>query len=92
MFEYRLIYLWDAEHWTCISAGISPVKIYHYILNNLEEMRDAAAQTFEEEGIAECYAIEVYKDKDGLVHKWEGTPDYILEVITKITDDWLSLQ
>lgn len=86
MLEYRLTYRWDAEHWTCVTADISPVKIYHYILNNLEEMRDAAAQTFEEEGIAECFAIKVYKDKD-LVHKWEGTPDYILEVITKIKNN-----
>lgn len=89
MFEYRLIYRWDAEHWTCIATGDIPPDICDYINKHLEDMRDAAAQTLEEEGISECYAIEMYVYKD-LVHKWQGTPDSILEVITKITNDWLS--
>lgn len=87
--EYRLIYSWDTVHWTCICAGDMPVDIDQYINKHLEDMRDAAAQTLEEEGIAECFAIEYYYGKS-LVRKWEGTPDRIHEVIRKITDDWLS--
>lgn len=91
MFEYRLIYRWDADHWTCISTG-DPVDIYTYINKHLEEMRDAAAQTLEEEGIAECFAIVYYYSSTvvRVTRKWQGTPDKIVEVVRKITDDWLS--
>lgn len=87
--EYRLIYHWDAEHWTRIATGDIPVDICKYVEKHLEEMRDAAAQTLEEEGIAECFAIEYYYGRT-LVRKWCDTPDNIFEVIRKITDDWLS--
>lgn len=86
--EYRLIYHWDAEHWTLIATGDIPVDICQYVEKHIEEMRDAAAQTLEEEGIAECFTIEYYYGKS-LVRKWEGTPDDIFEIITKITNDWL---
>ena len=87
-FEYRLIYRWDAEHWTCIASGDIPPDIHQYVKKHIEEMQDAAAQTFEEEGIAECYALEYYYGST-LARKWVGTPDCILAVITKITNDWL---
>ena len=89
MCEYRLNYRWDAGHWTCICAGDMPTDIDKYINKHLEDMRDAAAQTLEEEGISECFTIEYYYGRT-LVSKWEGTPDRIYEVIRKITDDWLS--
>ena len=88
MFEYRLIYRWDAEHWTRIATGDIHVDICQYVKKHIEEMRDATAQTLEEEGIAECFAIEYYHGRT-LIHKWKGTPDNIFEVITKITNDWL---
>lgn len=87
--EYRLIYRWDAEHWTCVKTGKTPVKIYHYILNNLEDMQDASAQTLEEEGIADCFAIEVYKDSN-LVRKWQDTPGVLFEIIQSELDAWLA--
>lgn len=87
--EYRLIYRWSPDHWTRIATGDIPVDICQYVKKHLEEMQDAAAQTLEEEGIAECFAIEYYYGRT-LVNKWEGTPDDIHEVIRKITDDWLS--
>lgn len=86
--EYRLIYRWDSEHWTRIATGDIPVDIDQYVDKHIEEMRDAAAQTLEEEGIAECYALEYYYDNI-LVRKWEGTPDDIAKVIREITDNWL---
>lgn len=89
MTEFRLIYRWDAEHWTCVTASNTPVEMYHYILNNLEAMQDASAQTLEEEGIPACFAIEVYKDKD-LVRKWQGTPGVLFEIIQSEMDAWIA--
>lgn len=87
MFEYRLIYQWDAEHWTCITSSELPTDIHQYAKKHLEEMQEAAEDA-EAAGIAECYALEYYYDGT-LAHKWVGNPDDILEVITKITNEWL---
>ena len=81
--EYRLIYHWDAEHWTCITSGDIPPDIDTYINNNLAEMQEAMEVSEDA-----YFSIEYYYGST-LVHKWAGTPEDIREVITKITNSWL---
>lgn len=85
MTEYRLIFHWDAEHWTCISAGDIPVDIYQYIKKNLVEMQDAMEVSEDA-----YFSIEYYYSKAPM-NIWHGTPEELLEVIKEISDDWLDM-
>ena len=85
MFEYRLIFHWDAEHWTCICSGDMPVDIDRYIDNNLAEMQEAMEVSEDA-----YFSIEHYS-YDAPMKIWHGTPEELLEVIKEISDSYLSL-
>lgn len=80
--EYRLIYHWDAEHWTCITTG-DPVDIHQYIKNNLVEMQDGMEVSEDA-----YFSIEYYFHKVPM-NIWQGTPEELLEISKEITDNWL---
>lgn len=84
MCEYRLIYCWDAEHWTCIATGDIPPDIDVYIDKHLEEMREAM------EVSEDAYFSIDYYYGSTLVHKWQGSAEEISKCIREITDNWLS--
>lgn len=82
--EYRLIYHWDAEHWTCITTGDIPVDIYEYIKKNLAEMQDGM------EVSEDAYFSIEHWYYNAPMKIWHGAPEELLEIIKEITDDWLS--
>lgn len=83
MFEYRLNYHWDAEHWTCITSGDIPPDIDQYIDNNLAEMQEAMETGEEYFSVIQYYSGEP-------VHKWQGSLEELCAYVRQITDDWLS--
>lgn len=82
--EYRLIYHWDAVHWTCITSGDIPPDIDTYIKNNLAEMQEAMEVSEDA-----YFSIEYYYGST-LVRKWQGSAEEISKCIREITDNWLS--
>ena len=85
MSEYRLLYHWDAEHWTCITTGTIPPDIHTYINNNRAEMQEAMEVSEDA-----YFSIEHYS-YDAPMKIWHGTPEELLEVIKEISDSYLSL-
>ena len=83
MFEYRLNYYWDAEHWTCITSGDMPTDIDTYIKNNLAELQEAI------ETGDEYFSVITYYNKDP-VHTWQGSLEELIQYVREMTDDWLS--
>lgn len=83
--EYRLIYHWDAEHWTCITTGDTPVDICDYVKKHLEEMQEAM------EVSEDAYFSIEHRYSRAPMNIWHGTPEELLEVIKEISDSWLSL-
>lgn len=75
MTEYKLLYHWDAGHWTCITASDNSVDICKYIKNNLAEMQEAMEVSEDA-----YFSIE----NDTVV--WRGTPEELLEVIKEIVE------
>lgn len=82
--EYKLIYCWDAEHWTCITSSDIPVDICEYFKKNLAEMQEAM------EVSEDAHYIIEYHYGATLVKAWYGTPDELYKVIDDITNSWLS--
>lgn len=82
-FEYRLMFHWDAEHWTCICAGDMPVDIDQYVKKHLEEMREAIVTG------DEYFSVIQYYDET-LVRKWQGSLEELCKYIRELTDTWLS--
>lgn len=82
MFEYRLTYHWDAEHWTCIASGDMPVDIDQYIDKHLEEMQEAIVTGNEYFSVIQYYSGDP-------VHKWQGSLEELCKYIRETTDDWL---
>ena len=82
--EYRLIFHWDAEHWTCICSGDMPVDIDRYIDNNLAEMQEAM------EVSEDAYFSIEHLYCNAAMRIWHGTPEEMAEIIREITDEWLS--
>lgn len=74
MNEYRLIFHWDAEHWTTIHVSDTREGVCKYIDNNSEEMWDALAQTIEECGEDDYFSV-VYYYNNAVKNVWHGTPD-----------------
>lgn len=74
MNEYRLIYHWDAEHWTCITASIFPSDIYTYIKDNFVEMQDGM------EVSEDAYFSIEHWYYNAPMRIWEGTPEELLEI------------
>lgn len=85
MKEYRLLYHWDPEHWTCITTGDIPVDIYQYIKNNLAEMQDGM------EVSEDAYFSIEYHVYGDIKTIWIGSPGELLRMIKEISDSWLSL-
>lgn len=83
--EYRLLYHWDAEHWTCITTGDIPVDIYKYIESNLAEMQEAMEVSEDAYFSIEHYCY------DAPMKIWHGTPEELLAIIKEIADAWLAL-
>lgn len=83
MFEYRLIYHWDAKHWTCIATGDIPPDIDTYITKHLAEMQEAIVTG------KEYFSVIQYYSGDS-VRKWQGSVEEISKYVREITDDWLS--
>lgn len=84
MCEYRVLYHWDAEHWTCITTGDIPVDIHQYFKKNLPEMEEAMEVSEDA-----YYSIEYYCGST-LVNSWQGTPDELYKVIEDVTNSWLA--
>lgn len=83
--EYRLVYHWDAEHWTCIAASDIPVDICEYFKKNLSEMKEAM------EVSEDAYFSIEHWYYNAPMNIWHGTPEELLEVIKEISDDWLDM-
>lgn len=81
--EYRLIYHWGAEHWTCITSGDIPPDIDKYIKNNLAEMQEAI-ETGEE-----YFSVIQYNNGEP-VREWQGSLEELCKYIRELTDTWLS--
>lgn len=83
-FEYRIVYQWDRDHWTCIFVGDIPTDIYHYLSSNLAEMQDAM------EDSEDAYFSVEHRYGNELLQVWQGTPEELLKAFKEITDEWLS--
>lgn len=82
MFEYRLIFHWDAEHWTCICAGDMPVDIDQYIDKHLAEMQEAVITGEEYFSVIQCYSGKPFC-------KWQGSLEELCVYVRDMTDSWL---
>ncbi|MBQ5918470.1 MAG: hypothetical protein IIW92_12655 [Lachnospiraceae bacterium] len=83
MFEYRLNYHWDTEHWTCIASGDMLTDIDTYINKHLAEMQEAIVTG------EEYFSVIQYYDGEP-VRKWQGSLEELCVYIRETTDDWLS--
>lgn len=81
--EYRLIYHWDAEHWTCITTGDIIIDIRDYVEKHLAEMQDGM------EVSEDAYYSIVYYYNNAPMAVWHGTPQELLENTTELVNAWL---
>lgn len=82
--EYRVIFHWDRDHWSCINASTIPVDIFEYFRKNLPEMKEAMEDSEDAYFSVECYAY------GNLEHSWQGTPEELMKEFKEIADEWLS--
>ena len=75
MIEYRLIYKWDATHWTAVTGSDNAQDIVKYINNNLAEMQDSLDLDEDAE-----FHIKKYTNGD-CVSEWYGTPEELLSFL-----------